>query len=365
MASIGRFAAFLSFAAHLHPILGLQSSYASTNRNDSSTDYTVGITSTTDGESSFIGSGTITVTAVVGNDGGIVRVPEGAYTDTDQVEHESWVEKTFDGPATFITTAVFDEYQTEVITFPRFKSSTTTVTVEWGNLAVNMLQDGFMSMSISSGWELWTSIEKFSTTTLAGPTTAILVARAPGTFDQPNYFLADDKNGFCVERLSLTEGPQYRTFRVKSAVGTLTPGETLTTQVRRDLWSSIYGYIPWALISTAFSQPGINYVTYTQTLSATLNREGDARDWIAERCIGRCWSCPDWGSCQDCHVYFESVDVHYWAVESPNTGCLISTSTTMLSHAEKFKRGMRAVVRSISKPVPGISTIVNDEGFTL
>ena len=145
-----------------------------------------------------------------------------------------------------------------------------------------------------------------------------------------------------------TARPADHTVRLKKPVATLTSGETLTTNLKNI--TDVLG--DFTLFPTVISTPGIAYITRTQTLSAAFtvplggNRPG-------ERCGG---------SCKACSLYFPSVNVHYWPVESPNTACLTSTVAGP-DLSKQMKRGLKVVARSLEVP-RGVSTLVNDEGFT-
>ena len=73
---------------------------------------------------------------------------------------------------------------------------------------------------------------------------------------------------------------------------------------------------------------------------------------------------PCGGACGICQLYFPTVYVYYWAVESPNTACLDTAYTT--ATLENITSSANAPQpRGLSKITDTVSTLVNSEGFTL
>ena len=219
-----------------------------------------------------------------------------------------------------------------------YMKSTTTMTLDLGTLVVNVQQG-----------------TTYSATTLVAPTTVTLTASAPGNIRGAIFFAAETgKNDPACSLIGNTEiaRPPSHVVELKSPVATLTTGQMLTTNVK-NITDILGGF---TLVPTVFSEPGIAYVTRTQTLSAMFtpplggNRPG-------ERCGG---------SCKACSLYFESVYLHYWPTGTPNTACLTaSAANTDQSRLKQVKHGIRVIARSIDPISDGATTIVNDQGFTL
>ena len=68
------------------------------------------------------------------------------------------------------------------------------------------------------------------------------------------------------------------------------------------------------------------------------------------------------GLCGACNLYYPTVNVYYWPVASPNTACLVSTTTTApASMIARDIYGYPVIPRQLSG---NVSTLVSD-GFTL